>query len=350
MPRSFQKKDGCLERSSRQLVLAGTILISLVVSSPLTAFSVADQPITESAESSDELTPAAVAEVSDDMSLQINHSKGSQSPETHPLSVEPLGQLLPKDHPAWISAEPDLESTTHRFVVQSIPASQVSEAETNLNAPLEEAMRGYLERLLGDSKAGELLKHKVDATFIRRNLLEESNGYVAELQTSVGPMYQKWVMVEVTDKQQEQFRLWYIQDRQRQRATPLGIAVTGIFILIATAHLALRLRSQRVAKTAPLVVHREQNSEPPVALAAPGPHNNQPFGKKHCCKGKSGVLLAIAVAVLIAISASTASSLQIGKNSKQRPWKTSVEQTSRAADSADNQMASRTKRSKQKRE
>lgn len=234
----------------------------------------------------------AIAEVMEDSQL-------SAEPDSHPLSVEPSSHLLPKDRPAWISSEPDLDSPVHRFVVQSIPTSVESEVESNLDAPLEESLQAYVDSLFGNDHAGRQMRERLSASFIRKNLLEESKSYVAELQTAVGPVYQKWVMVEVSPKQREQLSLWYAQYQQRQRLTPIGLIALSLISLVAVSHLILRRRCAQIASkaTAPQALEVDPASGPARAYQ----HGMKPTGARPRSMGNTVAMFAMSVAFAIAV-------------------------------------------------
>jgi hypothetical protein len=310
---SFNTKFFWIYRfSGPWLTIAGVLMFGLAPDSRLSASVVTDDPVvttSTSTGSSPEIEIGPAAEVEEDSQMIVDAPPPALPPESHTLSVEPSSQLLPKDRPAWIGSEPDLESSTHQFVVQSIPTSLKDEVESNLDAPLEESMQGYLNSMLGDNRAGELLRDRIDASFIRRNLLEEAKSYVAELQTAVGPVYQKWVMVEISPKQREQFRLWYNQHQQRQRLAPLGLAIAGLISLVGMSHLVLRRRCGRLADTA----------LPPFNADAMGnPPGTNKFQSKCRWKGNIAALLAIGIAVIIATSTSTIKSSSKSKKTDRK--------------------------------
>lgn len=167
-------------------------------------------------------------------------SSSSLQPKETQLSVEPGATLLRADRPAWISNEIDLKSATHRFVVSSFPTARESEIDSNLDLCLEEAARSYANQLLNDEQAGDMLAAHLSSAFVRTNLLDDRTSYLAELSTTGGAMFQKWVMVEVTKEQQEQIRTWYHEQIQRKRLIPLAVGLTGFVVLIGAGNLLFR--------------------------------------------------------------------------------------------------------------
>ncbi len=181
------------------------------------------------------------------------------------LSVEPGSRpLLPEDRPTWVGASPELSSNQHYLYVGSIPVSSASEAETALDEPLVAAVHTYIDeeviRKFGASQA-----IPVDAGFIRKNLIDDPSGYLAELSTSEGSMYQKWVKVRITPEQRQQFHVWHKQAMQRERLGPLG---TVLFLLVGSVALShLVLRRWHGPANLPVVNHQTAQ-EPHGAIAS----------------------------------------------------------------------------------
>ena len=249
---------------------------------------------------------ATVAEIGEpDASNDANGSLQSALLETptsnsppsapHPLSVEPTSQMLPKDRPSWIDMEPDLESEVQRFVVASIPTSLKNEVDSNLDATLVEAVKNYVNQQFG-ADADELINDRLTAAFIQTNLVDDKKSYVAELQTGEGPLFQKWVMVEITPEQRNHLRLWVHQQVQRQRVLPLGLLLSALLTTVGLTHLILRRRT-----TVPDNLKATQIQ----------PANPVPFGnsKSTLCRksrcARFGAITALAIAVLTAIAISS---------------------------------------------
>ncbi len=222
-----------------------------------------------------ELAPKAESETKPNDVVPPNQEKQ--------LSVEPGATLLPADRPDWISKELDLKSATHRFVVSSFPTARESDIDSNLDACLEEATSNYVNQLLGDDRAGYLLAAHLSAAFVRTNLLDEKTAYVAELSTTGGAMFQKWVMVEVTKEQQEQIRTWYQERLQRQRIIPLGIGLAGFVAFVGACNLFFRRSASK-------------SQQSPMLKVIGNPTTSACCGKR----GGWGYLVAIAVAIGIA--------------------------------------------------
>jgi len=178
------------------------------------------------------------------------------------LSVEPgVRPILPDDRPAWVGAAPDFSSTQHYLYVGSLPTSEERDADEALDEPLLAAVRNYIDQEVINEQASAF-HMPVDAEFIRKNLIDDSKGYVCELSTSQGPMYQKWVTVRVTPEQRELFKRWHIEAAQRKRLAPLGVGLVSALALVSASHLVLRRRHG--AATMPLV--NPVAAEPPVAV------------------------------------------------------------------------------------
>lgn len=214
------------------------------------------------------------------------------SPEAAPtgerrLSVEPSSSLLPADRPSWIGSEPDFKSSTHRFVVASIPTAREDEVDVNLDASLVEALSSYVVEQLGDDRAGELLASHLSSAFIRTNYVDDKTSYSAELSTTGGSMYQKWVMVEISPEQQELLKTWYQERIQRERIVPLAVAFVGFLGLVGITNLWFRRSASR-------------NPQAPMMQVI------QPAAKDGCCGKRGGWGYAVAIAVVIAIAAFSA--------------------------------------------
>ncbi len=129
--------------------------------------------------------------------------------------------LLPDDRPVWVGAAPDYSTSQHYLYVGSLPTHEASETDAALDEPLVAAVRNYIEQeVIQEFNAANAMP--VDADFIRRNLIVDSQGYSCEIATSQGPMYQKWVTVRITPEQRELFKQWHREAMQRKRLGPLG--------------------------------------------------------------------------------------------------------------------------------
>ncbi len=177
------------------------------------------------------------------------------------LSVEPgVGPILPRDRPAWVGAAADYSSSQHYLYVGSLPTSEESEADEALDEPLLAAVRNYIDQeVVNEQAAG--FHMPVDSDFIRKNLIDDPKGYVCELSTSQGPMYQKWVAVRVTPEQREVFKRWHVEAAQRKRLQPLVVGLVSLLALVSASHLVLRRRHGAIAM--PLV--NTVAAQPPAA-------------------------------------------------------------------------------------
>ncbi len=232
-----------------------------------------------------------------DLSPPANASQpdASQAETVRTLSVEPRTRpLLPANSPAWITAVPDYSAAIHRIPVGSLPTTRADETEGGLDEPLLAALYEYVDtQVVQQPGASEKLQPQLSVNYIRRNLIEDPAGYTAELTTSNGPMYQKWVLVSVTAEQREQLKTWHREALQRERLAPLGLGVVAAIGFIGLSHMVLR-RLYGLPKPKPLT---SQNF---VAL----PVHAQPVGKqKKCCGiwglGKSIVLGLFIVFILL---------------------------------------------------
>lgn len=191
---------------------------------------------------------AEIADVQDFSSLGRLSADSSQAgTDVRTLSVEPSSvPLLPADRPAWIGSPPDLTSKQHRVFVGSSPESSVESAEQSLDASMEAALKDYVNlHVLMKKGAAEILP--LTADYARKNLLEDSEGYLAELKTSQGPMFQKWVVLLVSPEQREQILVWHREAMQRQRLGGIGAALLLLLGGTGTAHLILSRSKNRYA-------------------------------------------------------------------------------------------------------
>ncbi len=168
---------------------------------------------------------------------------------TRPLSVEPGKQpLLPADRPAWVAAPPDLSSAVHRLFVGSELVGDPQEADRGLDGPLVQSLRKYIDEQITE-RPGMADRIDITADFIRKNLMQPDVSYVAELSTSVGPMYQKWVILEITPEQREILRGMVVATIQRERFAPIGLGAFGVLAAIALVHWLSRRRARRYSGT-----------------------------------------------------------------------------------------------------
>ncbi len=259
------------------------------------------------------VSEAIISEVADQKQIDESAaSGGAVSPERppHPLSVEPSIQMLPKDRPSWIDAEPETGTDIHRFVVASIPTALKSELDSNLDATLEAALKAYASQQFSPD-AGELLRERLTAAFIRTNLIDENKTYIGEMRTGEGPLFQKWVMVEVTPKQRDQMRHWHSEQLQRQRVLPLGLGLAGLFTVIALTHLALRRRVKVPPglKETQATAGKAMGNVPPVELYSAQVLQSKPKCRRSALRKMAVILPMIAViAVPMLVTSSTKSS------------------------------------------
>lgn len=207
------------------------------------------------------------AEISDNSDWsKLNITADDASPSSgsiRTLSVEPGSvPLLPADKPAWVGSPPDLSSKQHRVFVGSSPEATPEAAEQSLDAAIEVALREYIDaHVLNESGASARLP--ITADYARKNLLLEPAGYLAELTTSDGPMFQKWVILEVSPEQREQFNVWHIEAIQRTRLGKIGFGLLLLLTSTGSAHLILSRRN-RFSAPPPRAV-----DTPPMAVSKP---------------------------------------------------------------------------------
>lgn len=256
---------------------------------------------------------APAAEVTDNSQLESTETKAAptKSDEIRNLSVRPGSWILPGDRPAWVGAEADLSTSTHRLYVGSIPASNRTETEEALDIPMVAALQSYIdEHVFGERGVAEKLP--ISPVYIRRNLINDPLGYTAEINTSEGTMFQKWVTLSITADQRSQFKKWHHDAQQLKRLEPLGVLLFGVLGLVGASHLLLRgvfgkqnlpRISGEIANTAdpPQVA---QVVGYPVAMQYPVA-KQQPKARKSARFGLMGILLLLVGFVVFAFLATT---------------------------------------------
>ncbi len=103
------------------------------------------------------------------------------------------------------------------------------------------ALYDYIDQqIVGENNAHRQINSKITPNYIRKNLIDNPEGYTAELTTTEGPMYRKSVVVMITPAQQKQLRSWYDEAAQLERLVPLGVGLFAVMGLIGATHLLLR--------------------------------------------------------------------------------------------------------------
>ncbi len=168
-----------------------------------------------------------------------NESRKTDLESVRTLSVEPgLRPMLPEDRPAWVGALPDFTSAQHFLYVGSLPTTDRSEVDEALDAPLLAAVRNYIDQEVVNEQ-GAANAMPVTPAFIRRNLIDNPEGYECELTTGQEPLFQKWVTVRITPEQRDQFRKWHTEATQRSRLAPLGVGLVAVLSVISLSHIVL---------------------------------------------------------------------------------------------------------------
>ncbi|MFN3190057.1 MAG: hypothetical protein ACE361_05995 [Aureliella sp.] len=224
-----------------------------------------DQKHHGSEEDSVETSIAPDSEVSDDESMDMEAIAGGfqdseavdrtgdqpKSDEVVELSVEPGTEpVLPEDVPAWIMAKPDYSTEVHRIVVDSEVVGDPDEVDAALDRRLVAAVKNYIDDKVFNAR-GESDILDVDARFIRRNLINDAQGEVLELNASGEPMFKKWVMVEITPEQREYFQQKHRESMQLGRLAPLTAGLVALLGVVGFSHLLLR-RKHGLATAQPL--------------------------------------------------------------------------------------------------
>ncbi|MEM8733422.1 MAG: hypothetical protein AAGG44_04330 [Planctomycetota bacterium] len=244
--------------------------VAVAVQSDSPAESPASSEASDTEDKVDEVAAAlqgADSEVSDDESMDLdtivadafddsNEDDGTQPAEVETgevveLSVEPGTEpVMPAEYPAWIEAKPDYSTDIHRLVVGSDIVDDPDEVDGALDAPLVAAVKNYIDDKVFNSY-GESDLLDVDARFIRRNLINDVEGEVLELNASGEPMFRKWVMVEITPQQREYFSQKRRESMQMGRLAPLTAGLVAVLGVVGLSHLLLR-RKHGLATAQPL--------------------------------------------------------------------------------------------------
>ncbi|GAB5402512.1 MAG: hypothetical protein Aurels2KO_07430 [Aureliella sp.] len=194
-------------------------------------------------EGDDDMQMPDIDTASDVLASEIDVDSVNETPtgEARELSVAPGGDpLLPEEAPQWVGATPRLDAGTHTLVVSSMATVKRARVDAELDMPLCKTVMDYVQNDLIAGSSDVDLRHYVTADYIRKNLIDQPEGYVAEIATSNGPMYQKWVKVNVTPEQQKQLKAWYAEAVQGERLPPIGFGLAGLLGVVGLAHLVLR--------------------------------------------------------------------------------------------------------------
>ncbi len=188
-------------------------------------------------------TPEVVGD--GELSIVAGSSVNATEKGTQELSIEPGSQpMLPPDAPAWIGAMPDFSQEQHHLYIGGQIAESENEAAELIDEPLLAAVCDYVERqVLEHPGATRLMKHKLTTDFVWKNLIDSSEGYLVELNTTGVPMYQKWVTVTISPEQRELFKSWDREATQVKRLAPVGLGLLGLLGCVGVFHLILKRRS-----------------------------------------------------------------------------------------------------------
>jgi len=216
-----------------------------------------DLPITPSEVTSD-TDIGTLIPIDEPSAESVASKKTKADPENvRTLSVEPgVRPMLPKDRPAWVGASPDFTSDQHFLYVGSLPTTNRSEADEALDEPLIAAVRDYIDQAVVN-QLGAANSMPVTAEFIRRNLIDNPEGYECELTTGQDPLFQKWVTVRITPEQRGLFRQWNTEAIQRSRLAPLSVGLVAVLSVISLSHVVLR----RFRGISPLAMVNQQLPE-----------------------------------------------------------------------------------------
>ena len=277
---------------------------------------------------SDDQPPAVAAEVVAESDIAASHSEPqpAQQPSasaeaTEPatqreLSVPPLAQpYYPEDMPAWTKAPAGYENDQYVVAVGSIPTVEKEDADDALDEQLLASLYRFIDDQLIEPGASWRVRDRVTVDYIRTNLIDDPLGYTVQLQTSSGPMYQKWVQLIVSKEQQQQLREWHREAIQRERIVPLGLGMVGLLTLVSGFHVLMRRAAKSSSKPGQFAAAnrgealRGQTRDGDARDGQVPPRVELPVmksrpAKKACCSKGYMPLAFVAIPILVAIVAS----------------------------------------------
>jgi hypothetical protein len=184
---------------------------------------------------------------SDELTIVASPPVPANSSAAQELSVEPGAQpLLPEDAPAWIGALPETSGEIHRVHVGGQIADSPEEAAQLLDDAMVHELTRYLNQsVLQPRGAAVGLHRRLTPDYIWKNLIDEPDGYVARLNTTGTPLYQKWITLSITPAQRDIIQGWNREALQQQRLAPVGLGVLGLLGSVGVLHLIFKGRPRK---------------------------------------------------------------------------------------------------------
>jgi hypothetical protein len=167
------------------------------------------------------------------------------------LSVAPsTHREFPTDRPAWVDAEPTLETTPHRWPVVSTPCRSEALAEESLKVNLRAAVETYIETITGSVESAPIIA--LDDQWIqdRRDASKQYRGTIKEGDET---LYEAATVLVFDAEDEQMIRNRWQQNLVSHRLGALGVMGAGLItLLVGTAaglSMVTRRAEQRVAKS-----------------------------------------------------------------------------------------------------
>lgn len=168
-----------------------------------------------------------------------------REPEPPTLSVAPSEHVVyPESRPAWVDAENDLDSDTHRWIVRTIPCDSREECDDRLTVALSVEVDNYTSQLIGSTDVDGLFPIDDDETM--KQLI--ARRYDGTLTQGNLPAFESALELRIGPEIQSQLRRSWQNQEVRRRLGALGVIVTGGWaFLVAVATITAGLCRHRAA-------------------------------------------------------------------------------------------------------
>lgn len=167
------------------------------------------------------------------------------------LSVAPsTHREFPTDRPAWVDAEPTLETTPHRWPVVSTPCRSEALSEESLKVNSRAAVETYIETLTGSVDSAPIIA--LDDQWIE-DRRDASKQYRGTIQEGDETLYEAATVLVFDAEDEQMIRNRWQQNLVSHRLGALGVmGACLITLLVGTAaglSIVTRRAEQRVAKS-----------------------------------------------------------------------------------------------------
>jgi hypothetical protein len=233
---NFQRGAGRRCNVGRSAFCVGGVLLGLLAFNPGRRQA--------EAQSEPESLPASEISQSSELTFLASEPDQANTQAAQELSIEPGAQpLLPENAPAWIGALPETTGEVHRVHVGGQIADSPEEAAQLLDEALVSALSRYVDQsVLQPRGAATGLHKRLTPDYIWKNLIDDSAGYMARLNTSGVPLFQKWVTLSITPEQRDIIAGWNREAMQQQRLAPVGLGMLGLLGSVGLLHLIFKGR------------------------------------------------------------------------------------------------------------